>query len=116
MRREQAVELLLLRRQRRVVGLEPPQLGAHGLKLLAQPCVLEGGGGVDGAVNARGGKALKADVSVGGTNLGTRRGRVELDWCAIAPDAFLPPPRSIAWTALTPLFFSAGSFHSTGVV
>ena len=37
------------------------------------------------------GKALKADVAIGGTNLGTRRGKVELDWCAIAPDAFLPP-------------------------
>ena len=37
------------------------------------------------------GKALKADVCIGGTNLGTRRGHVELDWCAIAPDAFLPP-------------------------
>ena len=48
-RSEQAVELLLLRRQRRVVGLEPPQLGAHRLELLAQPRVLEGGGGVDAA-------------------------------------------------------------------
>ena len=41
-------------------------------------------------VKDQSGKALKADVAIGGTNLGTRRGRVELDWCAIAPDAFYP--------------------------
>ena len=36
-------------------------------------------------------QSFKVDVAIGGTNLGQDEVKVELDWCAIAPDAFLPP-------------------------